>query len=337
MKFLVIGLGSMGKRRIRNLKHLTAGEIIGFDLRADRRDEAAGLHGIEVFGELERAFDAGPQAVVISTPPNLHMGIARLALERGMHFFSEAGTSLEGMKEAAALAASKRLVAAPSCTMRFHPSVRKLKELLDGGAIGRVLAFTHHCGQYLPDWHPSEDYRKFYVSRRETGACREIVPFELTWLNWLVGDEAAQVSALKAKLSDLDCDIDDAYQVLLQYRGGALGHVLVDVLARAPVRHCRLVGELGTLEWSITEKQVRCYDSRTGKWAVHAEPSTRVEAGYSEMSAEEMYIDEMRAFAAAVNGGRPWPNPMQDDIRTLELLLAAEQSAERGNRVTLGN
>lgn len=46
MKFLVVGLGSIGKRRIRNLQYIDAGEIIGFDLRADRCDETKEKFGI---------------------------------------------------------------------------------------------------------------------------------------------------------------------------------------------------------------------------------------------------------------------------------------------------
>lgn len=335
MKFLVVGLGSMGKRRIRNLKHLQAGEIIGFDPRGDRRDETVAKFGIATFADFESALAAGPDALVISTPPDKHMEYARRAAERRMHFFAEAGTTIEGMREAAALAAENRLIAAPSCTMRFQPSIRKMKTLVDQGAIGRVLAFTHHCGQYLPDWHPGEDYRGFYVSRRVTGACREIVPFELTWLNWVVGDEVALVTALKGKLSDLDCDIDDAYHLLLRYKNGTLGHLLVDVLARAPVRVCRLIGERGTLEWSITDKQLRLYQAATGKWTEFAEPQPVVEVGYSEMSAEGMYIAEMEAFVSAMKGTAPWSNSMQDDINTLNVLFAAEGSADSAVHVKL--
>src|SRR5436190_1017169 len=76
------------------------------------------------------------------------------------------------------------------------------------GTIGRPLAFTHHVGQYLPDWHPWEDYRTFYVSRRATGAAREIVLFELNWLSSLFGPVTA-VTGMKAKLSSLEADIDD--------------------------------------------------------------------------------------------------------------------------------
>jgi predicted dehydrogenase len=213
--------------------------------------------------------------------------------------------------------------------MRFQPSIKRMKELIESGRIGKVLTYSHHCGQWLPDWHPSEDYRTFYVSRRETGACREIVPFELTWVNWLIGQPATRVAGMKAKLSTLDCDIDDVYHLLVGYDGGVIGHIQVDVLARAPVRHIRIVGSEGTLEWSLTAKKLDLYEVSTRQWTSVAEPPPRIEKGYSEMSNETMYDEEIAAYLAAIRGDKPWGNTLEDDYATLEVLHAAEQSNDK--------
>jgi predicted dehydrogenase len=326
MKILIVGLGSMGKRRIRNLKRAGVTDIVGFDPREERRQEAAEKYDIKTVASFDEGLASNPIALVISTPPDMHMGYAKAAVEAGKHFFAEAGTTTDGMKEVEQAAAKRGVIAAPSCTMRYQPSIKRMKELIDAGRIGKVLTYTHHCGQWLPDWHPEEDYRKFYVSRRATGACREIVPFELTWVNWLLGEKVARVAAMKAKLSTLDCDIDDIYHLLVGYEGGAIGHVQVDVLARAPVRHIRIIGESGTLEWSITEKSLRLYEVATGKWETFEEPKPRIEKGYSEMSNETMYDEEIAAYVAAIKGEKPWGNPMDEDFRTLQALFAAEQS-----------
>jgi predicted dehydrogenase len=186
MKFLIVGLGSMGKRRIRNLKYLKAGEIIGFDTMEARRNEAEEKYGIKTFDNFDKAIKEEPDALVISTPPDLHVKYAMEAAKHNKHFFMEASVVDEGIAELIVLCRSKKIVAAPSCTMRFQSSIKKLKELADSKVIGDVLLFTHHSGQYLPDWHPWEDYRKFYVARRATGAVREIVSFELVWRALLI-------------------------------------------------------------------------------------------------------------------------------------------------------
>jgi len=332
MKFLIVGLGSMGKRRIRNLQYLKAGEIVGFDLREDRREEAEKKYGIRTFGDFEKAMAEKPDALIISTPPDLHMKYATIAARRNKHFFTEASVVDEGMDELIDLIKDKKIVAAPSCTMRFHPAIKKIKELVDERTVGGPLAFTYHSGQYLPDWHPWEDYRKFYVAKRATGAAREIVPFEIVWLTWLLGDVDA-VSCLKGKVSDLDVDIDDTYQALLKFKSGVLGHVLVDVISRAPTRVFRLLGEEGVVEWDRSANIVKVFKAGEKKWGEYPAEEGKPEKGY--IVGEGMYVEEMERFVRAIEGKERYPYSFTEDRKILEILYAAEKSSDTGRQVSL--
>lgn len=333
MRFLVVGLGSMGKRRIRNLQFLKAGEILGFDLRADRREEVGSRYGVKTFVSFEEALAENPDAFIISTPPDRHLPYALAAARHGKHFFTEAGVTTDGLEELIGLCNNQKIVAAPSCTMRFQPSIRVIKKLVEDQVIGKIQAFTYHSGQYLPDWHPWEDYRSFYVSQRETGACREIVPFELVWLTWVLG-EVTLVSCFKGKLSGLEADIDDVYQLLLGFQGGALGHMLVDVIARVPYRVLKLISEEGVISWDWQEKCVRVFQAVTGGWEEYHEPKGTVENGY--IVEEEMYINEMEHFLKAVRGERQYPYSLVEDKKILQILLAAEQSWENRTHIRPG-
>jgi len=315
MKFLVVGLGSMGKRRVRNLQYLEAGEILGFDPREDRREETAGKYGIETFGDIETAFERQPNAMIISTPPDLHIPYAIQAAERGIHFFTEASVVDDGIEELLDISRSKpKLVGVPSCTMRYHFGPKKVMELVEAGIVGNPLSFIYHFGQYLPDWHPWEDYRSFYASRRSTGACREIVPFELTWLCKAFG-EMTSVFGKQAKVSDLETDIDDLYQALFEFESGVSGFLQVDVLARDFVRHFRLIGSEGIIEWEFKTHEVRVFETKTGTWTVHALQKGTAEKMY--VHAEEPYINEMRDFIAAVRGERPFGYTYEEALQVL--------------------
>jgi predicted dehydrogenase len=335
MKFLVVGLGSMGKRRVRCLQALKVESVVGFDPREDRRTEAKEKYSIPTFAKIEEALASGVDALVISTPPDLHMIYAKMAVEHGKHFFCEASVTDHGMAEVMSMLKDKSIVAAPSCTMRFHPAIKIIKELVDKKSIGKLEAFSAHAGQWLPDWHPWEDYRTYYVSKRDTGACREIVPFELTWLTWVLGN-FQQVAGMRGKVSELDCDIDDIYQLLLRSKDGLYGHLMVDVLARYPNRSLRLIGSEGTIEWVADTKEVRLFTVESGKWQSFKEATSKVEAGYSYLSAEGMYIEEMQAYADACAGKKPFPMTMEDDHRVLETLYASEKSNDSGTFQKLG-
>lgn len=332
LKFLICGLGSMGKRRVRNLSFLRAGEIVGFDPREDRCEEASSKYGIQTVGDFSEGLAEKPNALIISTPPDLHMPYMQAAAESGIHFFCEASVVDDGLASLIQLCERKGVVAAPSSTLRFNPSIRRIKELVDGGRIGKPLVLTYHSGQYLPDWHPWEDYRSFYVAKRATGAGREIVPFELSWLTWVLGD-VTTVAAMKDKVTDLEIDIDDVYQVLMRFTSGVVGHLLVDVVARDAVRTFRLLGSDGTIEWKWADHKVHLFNAATKEWEVFDEPEPSPEPGY--IASEGMYIDEMRHFVAAVKGEEKYHYSLGDDKRVLDTLYAAERSSDSGQFVTV--
>lgn len=334
MRLLVVGLGSMGKRRVRNLLHLGVDVVAGFDPRADRRDETKERFGIETFADFDKALEVvRPDALIVSTPPDLHVQYALRAVEAGKHVFTEASVVDDRMSELlAASHARPDLVVAPSATLRYHPSVQEIKRIVDEESFGAPLLLTYQSGQWLPDWHPWEDYRTFYVSRRETGACREIVPFELSWLTWVLGPVEA-VWGTKRKLSPLEADIDDVYALGLRFGAGTVGHLMVDVIARAPVRAFRLCSASATIEWDGTARTMRVYRASTGAWESVPEPASVTEPGY--VYSEHMYIEEMRDFLAACAGERPWGYSVEDDMATLRILEAAERSSDQGMEVAL--
>ena len=327
MKILVVGLGSMGKRRVRNLTRLGVSGLVGYDPREDRRKEAENKYGIETIGDWHEVEAMPADAWIISTPPDTHIDYGLKAARLGIHFFCEANVTDPRATEMIETLKASGTVGAPSCTMRYYFGPKKIKELIKSGAIGKPWLFTYQTGQYLPDWHPWESYKDFYVSKRETGACREIVPFELAWLTDIFG-EVGTLTGLKDKVSDLDADIDDVYQLLMRFKDGISGHLLVDVVARPAVRKFRVNGSEGTIEWDHTANTVMLWTAKAGTWEQFNLASGTVEAGY--IHAEEPYVLEMADFLAAVKGEHPWPYSFSDDEEVLELLVQAERSNETG-------
>lgn len=335
MKFFIVGLGSMGKRRIRNLKALNAGEIIGFEVQEQRRVEVEREFGIKTYATLEGGLSQQPDALIISTPPNLHMQYALEAATRGLHFFMEASVVLDkDMDKLISLCKGKEIVAAPSATMRFHPSIQVMKRLVDEGAIGKVLAFNYHSGQYLPDWHPWEDYRKFYVAKRETGGCREIVPFELSWITWLMGP-VRRLSCMLGKLTKLDIDIDDVYQILLQFESGTIASMQVDVISRVAYRYFKMISEDGVIIWDWNRRTVSAYTASSREWKEYLQGPGRVVGGY--VMEDDMYVNEMQHFIGAVQGKQEYMYSLEDDKRILELLYAAEESWKKHETIEIQN
>ena len=326
LRFLVIGLGSMGKRRVRNLQALGFKDVAGFDLRADRLAQADEKLGIEVFGSYALALKSfRPSVFIISTSPEHHMTYAFDAFERGISCFIEASVvEADKILELHARCQGKDIVMAPSCTMRYFAGPKKIKEIVLSGAIGKVLNLNYQTGQYLPDWHPWEKVEDFYVSKPETGGCREIVPFELTWLNDLLGKPTPR-ACIKSKLTDMNVAIDDIYHCLLEYPGNVLANITVEVISRpVATRQLRLLGSEGEIVFSTDDNTVRYITTAEKKWHVSDLGSGTVEFGY--INPEEPYIMEMKDFTDAVSqfDGSLFPNCLVDDYNVLQTLYQLE-------------
>lgn len=329
MKYLVIGLGSMGKRRVRNLQALGIKQVAGFDTRADRRQETHEKYGIQVFNDLEEAMkNFVPEAFMISTPPDLHMHYAYYAYAHGVSCFIEASVvDADKIKKLSSLVQNSKIIMAPSCTMRYFPGPKKIKELIRAGEIGSVLNVNYQTGQYLPDWHPWEDIRDFYVSKRETGAAREIVPFELTWLNDIFGRSTA-LACVKAKLSDMSADIDDVYHCILRYDSNTIANITVEVISRPKAcRDMRIIGSKGEIVFSADTNSVRYINTSMKEWEEFNFDKGTIESQY--INPEEPYIAEVRDFVSALekNDQSLFPNSLDDDYEILQTLYSLEKIA----------
>jgi predicted dehydrogenase len=331
MKFLIIGLGSMGKRRIRNLQALSETDIIGFDIEEGKRKETEYKYKIKTFPKIEEALKEKPDVFIISTPPHLHYQYADIAIENNIPFFMELNLISEGLKEIIDKGTQKGILMAASCDMRYIESIKRIKEFIKSGKIGQVTSFTYHVGQYLPDWHPWEDYRKFFGAREDTNACREIIPGELNWLQSIFGN-VNSVMGLKGKFSDLEIEVPDTYQIIMKFNN-LLGHYLVDVVSRFPYRKIRIIGTQGTIVWDHGKKLVRLYSAEEKKWEDFPEKEGKIEKGY--LHKEEPYIEEIRNFISALKKEKEYPYPLPEDLETLKVLDAIEESTQTKKEVNI--
>jgi predicted dehydrogenase len=321
-RMLVVGCGSIGKRHIGNLLKLEAGEIYACDVRAERRAEAAERCGIETFANLSDALAREPQAIVVAVPPSLHIPVALEAAERGCHLFIEkplaAGTERVG--DLLDIVKRRRLTALVGCNMRFHPGLRRVKDLLDADGVGTVFTARAAFGQYLPDWHPYEDYRAGYSARRDLGGGIILDAIhEIDYLRWLAG-EIQSVACFAGRLSSLEIETEDTAALLLRFANGALGELHVDYIQRAYSRGAEIIGEKGTIRWDYAARAVRWYSADDRRWRVFDDPES--------WEPNDMYLDEMRHFLRCLDGAE-WPAlDLINAKRVLEIALAAKAAAE---------
>ncbi len=330
---LIIGLGSMGKRRVRNLQSLGIKNIIGFDKREDRRVESAQKYGINVVNSFEEAMaNFKIDAFVISLPPDIHHIYMKMAIESSIPAFIEASVVDTAFEAMIAESKEKGICLAPSCTMFFHPAIKKIAKIVKNGDLGIISNFLYHSGQYLPDWHTYEDVSEFYVSNKDTGGGREIVPFELTWITLVLGFPKRVVGLYKNTIQIKGAEqIDDTYNLLMDY-GNSIFNLSVDVVSRYATRRLTINGAKKQLHWNWDDNMIKIYDPESGNWDEIKYETTSAQSGYNKNITEQMYVDEMSAFLKAANNESVFPNSLEHDHKVLKILYAVENS-DNNNKI----
>ena len=329
MKFLVVGCGSIGRRHMRNLLALGENDIVAYDVSLECCRQAEQEYGVKAFSDMDTALAQQPDVAIICTPSSLHISCALSAAENGCHLFIEKPLShtMDGVDELAALVKKRGLVTLVGCNMRFHPCIAKIKGLLDEGSIGRVISARVQVGQYLPDWHPWEDYRQGYSAKKALGGGIILDGIhEIDYITWLMGG-VDKVFCFAGKLSSLEIDTEDTAEILLKLKSGALAEVHLDYVQRSCARACQIIGEEGTILWDINEKKVRLYTAADKKWQEYPQPP--------DYDLNNMYTDEMKHFIACLEGEA---QPVQDIAAGREALLialAAKESAQTGKMIKL--
>ncbi|MDR3574587.1 MAG: Gfo/Idh/MocA family oxidoreductase [Anaerolineaceae bacterium] len=328
MKFLIAGYGSIGRRHMRNLLALGEQDILLY--RSGRSTLPEGeLAGFQVETDLSQALDQNPQAVIIANPTALHLDVAIPAAERGCHILLEKPVSHNLERIAQLKAALKRgggqlLV---GFQFRFHPCIRQAASLLKEGAIGKPLSAHAHYGDYMPAWHPWEDYRQSYSARGELGGGVALtLCHPLDYLRWLLG-EVSSVWSFTGQLSDMEITVDDAAEIGLKFAGGAIGSAHLDYYQQPPSLRFEIIGTQGTLRWDNADNILRLFQAENKVWKELPAPAN--------FERNDMFLDEMRHFLAVARGQAEPVCSLADGERVLQIALAANQSSQSGQRVDL--
>jgi len=326
MKLLVVGCGSIGERHIRNLKTFFKGEILACDTDPKRLSVVGKKYHIQTYTDLEQALDR-TSAALVCTPPSSHIPIALVAAKHGAHVFVEKPMShnLKGVNELIKKAKKENLVIFVGYNFRFHPGIKLVKKMLDEGRIGKALSARAEFGQYLPGWRPWQDYRQGYTARKELGGGIILDgSHEIDYIRWFLG-EVEEVFCSAGKISNLEVETEDTAEIVLKFRSGVIAEIHLDFVRRDYSRNCALIGEKGSIVWNYPEKLVKAYSAQGRRWRtfdISGEPN-------------DMYVHEMKHFIRCVQGKEEPLVSGEEGKRTLEIALAAKQSAKTGKIVRL--
>ena len=309
MKICVIGLGSMGKRRIRLLKTINADiTIIGIEKNSERARSIAAEYEIECYSALSD-ISKKLDCAFVCTSPQSHASIIKECLENNLHVFSEINLIDDMYDENIKLAEQRGKVLFLSSTPLYKEEMQIIDSRIKNN--DKPCAYRYHVGQYLPDWHPWDNLKEFFVSNKNTNGCRELLAIELPWMQNTFG-RIKRVHVLKAKFTNLKLDFPDTYFIHLEHENGSIGSLTVDVVSRQPVRTLEIFNEDIYIRWDGTPETLYEKDIISGDLKQIPAGKYIHEEGYSESINEYAYMREIEEFFEEIKGKEPLYSFEQD-------------------------
>ena len=327
MKVVVIGLGSMGRRRIRLMQAMPkAPEIVGVNRSPERREQVGKEFGIRTFATLAEAVAAvKPQAAFLCTAPASHGPAVLECIASGLHVFMEINLLGGWYAEAAAKAAERGVKLFISSTPVYRREMRYIADAVRGAPVN----YLYHCGQYLPDWHPWEDYHDFFAAKKETNGCREILCIEMPWIEKAFG-KVESVQVMGGRLTSLDIDFPDHYMISLRHESGCKGLYCQDVVARKGLRRLEVFSEKLHIFWEGTPDSLSAYDIGTKELKpVRLYDAVVQDSRYNANIIENAYADEIAAFFDYVENGVTPPYTFAEDAHTLAVVDEIERAGRQ--------
>ena len=303
MNVIVIGLGSMGKRRISLLNEFEGISISGIDSNAARRTETSEKFGISTYESIKDAVASEkPDSAFVCTSPIHHGEIINECLKCDLNVFTEINLVSDRYEENIRLAKEKGKVLFLSSTFLYRFENREIIKKVS--EYNEKFNYLFHVGQYLPDWHPWENFKDFFVGDKRTNGCRELFAIELPWVVTCFG-EIDSVSVMKDNITSLGLGYSDNYMVQIKHKNGNKGVFAVDVASRRPTRRIEVMSENVYMTWNGTPDTLYDYDI-SAKKDVKITPETKQDhrSEYAEMITEIPYKEEINAFIKCVNGDK---------------------------------
>jgi len=323
-KVAVVGNGYWGRNLVRNFYDLGALEIVCDgkpEVEAAIREKYPNTPFTREYSEvLEKA---SVDAVVLATPAAMHFEMARRALLAGKDVFVEKPLALNAADgaELVGLSVRTRRILMVGHILRYHPAVRKLKELIGAGALGRI--------QYL------------YSNRLNIGKIRteenilwSFAPHDISAILALLGEEPREVRCTGG--SYLNQSVSDVTLTDLTFPSGVRAHIFVSWLH--PFKEQRLV-VVGSEKMAVfddtAEDKLILYPHRV-EWKNRLPIAVKANGCPVALEAVEPLREECRAFLEAMETRNPPLSDGEEGLRVLRVLNACQESLETGQVILRG-
>ena len=294
----IIGCGSIGQRHIKNLKQLGVHDIVA--LRSFKGHHSALPDDLEVkeLEDWQALLDFSPDIAIVSNPTALHLGMINklLPVVKGLFIEKPLSDSMDGIKALLEKIKKNDVISYVGYNLQQHPAIKSIEELIFENDFGNPLVFQCQVGQWLPDWHPYEDYRNAYYAKKELGGGAALTLIHEVHLAHTLLGPVESVCSFQSESELLDTDVDEISSMMLKHRANAVSQIHVDFIQKPANRKGVLSFDKACIWYDLIEQEVF--------YRTHENSQKQVLWQDKNYDANDMYLEEMKEFITYVEEGR---------------------------------
>ncbi len=294
---LIIGVGLIGQRHIRNLKHIGINKIIALRSKKGHYQKLPKELGVIEIDSWEAACRHQPDVAIISNSSNLHLEVAVEAAKQVKGIFIEKPLShtLDGCQELIKQLQSDTVVSFVGFNMMFHPIVKNIIKYSNENDLGNIINIQCQVGQWLPDWHPYEDYKNTYYARKDLGGGVALTMIDEVHLALELAGLPLHVYGEISKYEKLDLDVDVCSDMTIKHKTGAVSQIHLDYLQQPAHRNGTVTFERGWLSYDYNKRELIGQKGKQEPSLIWHDP---------EDDFNQMYINQIQEFVRYVEEGR---------------------------------
>jgi UDP-N-acetyl-2-amino-2-deoxyglucuronate dehydrogenase len=234
----LIGCGKVGHFHATALKNLTESQFVAVcDCVGSRAEAFAQQYGVSAFSDIEEMIQTTRlDAVVVATPHPKHVDPAVAAINAGSHVVVEKplASTLEDCDTMIDIAKKKNKILAVISQRRLYPPVRRIKEAIVEGKLGKpVLGTVNMFGWRDESYYNSDPWRGRWHGEGG-GVLVNQAPHQLDILQWYMGS-VRELYGCWANLNHPTIEVEDTSVAIIRFRSGAIGNILVSNSQNPPL------------------------------------------------------------------------------------------------------
>jgi predicted dehydrogenase len=307
IKILICGLGSIGQRHALNLLKIGYKNIIFLREKGTNKLNKK-LITFKVFKKISEALKDEPKIALVCNTTDLHLNTARKLANNKIHFFIEkpVGFNKKNLLDLIKVCKKNRIITMVGYMMRFHPAIKIIQNILNKKKNGPFFYFRSEWGEYLPNWHPGENYKKSYASQKKMGGDISLtLSHDLDLAKYFFG-EILRIVKLTQKNKLLGISSDSIIDYFVYFKKEVNGNIHLDYLQKNNSRSWKISGLNSEINFDYYNNKL--IFKKNNKVKIYS---------FKNFNRNNLFLDEIKFFMSHVRKNKKISCNIQESYKLL--------------------